>query len=258
MRGDGRLSRPRSMPLGSNHFPPRSSSPTFFHHLPTLTHSHSLTAARVPLPACGCNAPVWPSPPLPNQPSTSGRLTARPARLWLVLARPRTLQCYNYTTQGPGGGAGLAGHGEHLQQLPTRPMPASALQVPHTQHSTRSSENGGRPAGGAAALLWSRRRGQAVSHPVSGLFLTSPISHILASHCSQGTPPSSCSVPFSFPSRAQFCCCAVVPSLNHIAFCDVQRFPARPGACAYIHTYVLHILFLSAPARLCPRCGERT
>ena len=120
------------------------------HLLPPLAHTHTLTltAARVPLPACGCNAPVWPSPPLPNQPSTSGRLTARPARLWLVLARPRTLQCYNYTTQGPGGGAGLAGHGEHLQQLPTRPMPASALQVPHTQHSTRSSENGGKPAGG--------------------------------------------------------------------------------------------------------------
>ena len=62
--------------------------------------------------------------------------------------------------------------------------------------------------------------GATLSHPIPSrlcLFLTSPISHILALDPAGHTPhrgplPVACSVPFSFPSRAQCCCCcAVVP-----------------------------------------------
>ena len=77
------------------HFPPRSRSPTF-HHLPHTLTTHTLARATA-ASACGqrdsklhAMHQAWPSPPLPNQPSTFGQLTARPARLLLVLARPRT------------------------------------------------------------------------------------------------------------------------------------------------------------------------
>ncbi len=256
MRGAGRLFPASSVPdpclLAATTPPPSTTC-----HTPTLTLAVNCSS-RVPLPAWGrgdaaCNAPMWPSPPLPNQPSSFGRLTARPARMcWCshVLAHPH---CYNYTARG----GAMASTCSSFPPVPCpHPMPAGSASAArehtaHAAHTAHSSENGGKPTGTGGCCtqhccgLVEEEGGNAVpSHPIPSLPLPHlpDITHIgprpRGSHSSQGTPPS-CLLGSLFLSLSSavlllLCCCA---ALNHIAFCDVQRFPARPGACAYIHTY---------------------
>jgi hypothetical protein len=80
--------------LGSNH-------PAEFPHHPT-----TCTAPRV---SHGMQCSSVAIPQLPNQPSTSGRLTARPASVRWFSHDPARTPCYNYTTLEGGEGVFTAG-----------------------------------------------------------------------------------------------------------------------------------------------------
>ena len=167
----------------------------------------------------------------PHRCPTSPRLSAGLPLALLECAGARTsLHTHTAIIILPGGGPwqalAAASHPSHA------PIPClQGLQVPQesTQHTQRTLHTAARMEGnplglGAAArstaVVWLRKRGATLSHPIPSrlcLFLTSPISHILALDPAGHTPhrgplPVACSVPFSFPSRAQCCCCcAVVP-----------------------------------------------